>query len=91
MDKPSERKKDNKEWGDTDVNTIRDFGAGGKRAELGGLWDHAPEEVVGQSLDRLMSTDYCKEKDKDTPLEQIEEMVSKGPPFCNVSKPNRIL
>lgn len=92
MDKASERKKDNKAWGDTDVNTIRDFGAGGKRAELGGLWDHAPKEVVGQDLGRLMTTNYCKEDNgKSSTGDLIDDIINSGPPFCNVSKPNRVL
>jgi hypothetical protein len=92
MDKPSERKKDSKAWGDTDVDTIRDFKAGGKRAELGGLWDHAPEEVVGQGLGRLLTTDYCKEdKGKASTGDLIDKIINDGPPFANVSKPLRIL
>ena len=91
MDKPSERKKDSKEWGDTDVGSIRRFSSGNVRAELDGLWDHAPKEVVGLGLDRLLTNDYCKSGDKDSPTELAEEILSSGPPFSNVSKPNRVL
>ena len=50
MDKPSERKADSKKFGDTDAGTERNFGKCNVRAELEGLWDHAPEAVVGQGL-----------------------------------------
>lgn len=90
MDKASERKKDSKDWGDDDVGTERKFGLGNVRAELDGLWDPAPKEVVGLPLERLLTNDYCKSGDKDSKLELIEEMVSSGPPFANVSKPKRI-
>jgi hypothetical protein len=92
MDKPSERKKDSKTWGDTDAGTVRTFGPENKRAELEGLWDHAPEEVVGQGLGRLLTNDYCKEdKGKASTGDLIDEIVNGGPPFANVSKSNRIL
>lgn len=92
MDKPSERKKDSKEWGDTDVNTVREFGKCDTRAELGGLWDHAPEAVVGQGLGRLITNNYCKEdKGKASTGDLIDEIINGGPPFANVSKPNRVL
>jgi hypothetical protein len=92
MDKPSERKKDSKAWGDTDAGTIRTFGPENKRAELEGLWDHAPKEVVGQDLGRLLTNNYCKEDTgKASTGDLIDEIINGGPPFANVSKPNRIL
>jgi hypothetical protein len=90
MDKPSERKKDHKEWGDTDAGTIRTFGPGNKRAELEGLWDHAPEEVVGLPLSRLLTNNYCKESGKEKP-DLMDEIINGGPPFANVSKPKAVL
>jgi hypothetical protein len=89
MDKLSERKKDSKSCGDTDIG-VQDYGAGGKRAQLPGLWDHAPKEVVGLGLDRLLTNEYCKSDDKDSPTELAEEIISSGPPFSNVSKPKQI-
>lgn len=93
MDKPSERKKDSKDWGDTDVDTMRDFKAGGKRAELGGLWDYAPKEVVGQGLDRLVTTNFCKEAKGGEPSadELADKLLNSGTPIVNASKVQRIL
>lgn len=92
MDKPSERKKDLKAWGDTDVGSIRRFGPENVRAELDGLWDHAPEEVVGQGLGRLLTNDYCKEdKGKASTGDLIDEIINGGPPFANISKPKQVL
>jgi hypothetical protein len=90
MDKPSERKKDAKAWGDTDVGDIRKFGPDNVRAQLAGLWDHAPKEVVGLPLDRLITNCYCKETGDKKP-DLIDEIINGGPPFANVSKPKQIL
>jgi hypothetical protein len=91
MDKASERKKDSKSFGDTDSGTIRTFGPDNKRAELEGLWDHAPEAVVGQGLGRLLSNDYCKEdKGKASVGDMIDKIVDGSPPYANVSTPKRI-
>jgi hypothetical protein len=102
MDKPSEQalnpkherltgsKRDSKSCDDTDIG-LRKFGPDNVRASLPTLWDHAPKEVVGLGLDRLLTNDYCKSGDKDSSLELAEEMISSGPPFSNVSAPKRIL
>ena len=92
MDKPSERKKDSKDWGDTDTGTERKFGPCNVRAELEGLWDHAPKEVVGQDLGRLLTNNYCKEdKGKASTGDMIDEIINSSPPFANVSTPKVIL
>jgi hypothetical protein len=93
MDKPSERKKDTKDCGDTDVNTTRDFGAGGKRAQLAGLWSIVPEEVVGLGPERLMTNCYRKEisGEKKEKVDLLDEILDHGPPLLNTSKPNRVL
>jgi hypothetical protein len=91
MDKASERKKDSKAWGDTDVGTTREFGPCNTRAELDGIWDHAPKAVVGQDLGRLMTNNYCKEDSgKATTGDLIDDIINSGPPFANVSKPKQI-
>lgn len=92
MDKPSERKADSKKFGDTDAGTERKFGPCNVRAELEGLWDHAPKEVVGQGLGRLLTNNYCKEDNgKASTDDMIDAIVNGSPPFANVSKPNRVL
>jgi hypothetical protein len=92
MDKASERKKDSKAWGDTDVGTERTFGKCNVRAELEGLWDHAPKEVVGQGLGRLLTNDYCKQDDgKASTEDMVDAIVNGSPPYANVSKPKVIL
>ena len=92
MDKPSERKKDSKAFGDTDAGTIRTFGPENKRAELEGLWDHAPKEVVGKDIGRLLTNNYCKEDSgKASTDDMVDEIINGGPPFSNVSHPKRIL
>jgi hypothetical protein len=92
MDKASERKKDSKAWGDTDAGTVRTFGPGNKRAELDGLYDHAPKEVVGQNIGRLLTNNYCKEDSGKAKTDDLVDAIINGsPPFANVSKPNRIL
>ena len=59
MDKPSERKKDVKECGDTDIG-IQDYGAGGKRQQLNNLWDFI--SITGGSREqRRVNQNYCKE------------------------------
>lgn len=91
MDKKSEQKKDNKECGDTDIG-INDFGAGGKRAQLAGLWSIVPEEVVGLSPSRIMTNDYCKAKpgEKREKPSLLDEVIEHGPPLLNTSKPHRV-
>jgi hypothetical protein len=92
MDKASERKKDSKSEGDTDAGTERTFGKCNVRAELEGLWDHAPEKVVGQGLGRLLTNNYCKDdKGKASTGDMIDAIVDGSPPYANVSTPKRIL
>ena len=95
MDKPSERKRDSKREGDTDVG-VQDYKAGGKRAQLDGLWSIAPPEVVGLPETRVLTNCYCKEtgekgKGEGAKPDLMEEIVTNGPPLLNVSKPNRVL
>lgn len=91
MDKASERKKDSKAEGDTDVG-IHKYGPCNTRAQLEGLWDHAPKEVVGQDLGRLLTNNYCKEdKGKASTGDMIDEIINSSPPFANVSTPKVIL
>lgn len=95
MDKPSERKKDNKEYGDTDIGT-HDYGAGGKREQLDGLWGF-PTITGGSRSQRLVANNYCKtdhekhEKNKDNPEyligEALNSMDTRGPPLENTSGP----
>lgn len=60
MDKKSEQTKDAKAYGDTDVG-IHDYGAGGKRQQLKGLWDFTT--ITGGSREqRLVNQNYCKDK-----------------------------
>jgi hypothetical protein len=92
MDKASERKKDSKSDSDTDAGTVRTFGPCNKRAELEGMWDHAPESVVGQGLGRLLTNNYCKEDSgKASTGDMIDKIVDGSPPFANISVPRRIL
>jgi hypothetical protein len=83
MDKKSERTKDTKAYGDTDVG-IQEYGPGNKRQQLNGLWDFTT--ITGGSREqRRVNQQYCKdkhaayEKDKSNPdytigqtLERIE-------------------
>lgn len=103
MDKPSEQalnkaheklsgaKRDAKACGDDDIG-VQDYGAGGKREQLAGLWNIPSKEVVGLGPERLMTNNYCKE----TPGEKTEkpdimaEIIEHGPPLINTSKPRRI-
>lgn len=98
MDKPSERKKDNKEWGDTDIG-VHDYEAGGKREQLDGLWGFTT--ITGGSRDqRLRGNNYCKtdhekyEKNKDNPEyllgEALKGIDTRGPPVENTSQPHSI-
>ena len=92
MDKPSERKADSKKFVDTDAGTERTFGPCNVRAELEGLWDHAPKEVVGQDLGRLLTNNYCKEDTGKAKTDDIvDDIINGSPPFANVSTPRRIL
>ena len=50
----------------------------------------APEAVVGLPTSRVLTNDYCKSGDRDSKGELIEEMISGGPPYFNVSKPKPV-
>jgi len=89
MDKASERKKDYKKSGDTDIG-VHKYGECNVRAQLPTIWDHAPKEVVGLPLDRLLTNDYCKSGDKDSKRDLIDEIIDSGPPISNVSEPKRV-
>jgi len=91
MDKPSERKRDNKECGDVDIGR-HDYKAGGCREQLNGLWGVVSEEVVGLPPSRLMTNCYCKttEGEKGEKPSLVEDVLLRGPPVLNVSKPKRI-
>ncbi len=91
MHKASERKADSKREGDTDIG-VHKFGPCNTIASLDGLWDHAPEAVVGQGLGRLLTNNYCKEDSgKAKTSDMVDDIINSGPPFANVSKPNRVL
>jgi hypothetical protein len=95
MDKPSEQKLDAKKWGDTDIG-VHDYGAGGKREQLNGLWSFTT--ITGGSRDqRLRGNNYCKthheayEKNKNNPKyllgEALNSIGTRGPPLENISEP----
>jgi len=98
MDKIAEQRKPAKECGDTDIG-IHDYQAGGKRAQLEGLWNAAPSEVVGGTVNgRLGANCYHKDEilkergvKKPGLLEELlDEHDTRGPPFLNTSKPRRV-
>lgn len=90
MDKPSERKRDNKECGDVDIG-IQDYKAGGCREQMNGLWGIASEKVVGLPPSRLMTGHYRKDCKEDDKPDLVDTMLTSGPPILNVAKPKRIL
>lgn len=91
MDKPSERRKDAKECGDTDIG-IQDYKAGGKRQQLNGMWSTVSEEIVGLPVTRLATNCYGKDCDDKKKLLDviIDENDTRGPPLLNTSKPARV-
>jgi hypothetical protein len=89
MDKASERKADVKKCGDTDLG-VHKFGTDNTIERLSSIYDHAGKEVVGLPLERLLTNEYCKEPDKDSKDEMMEDIISSGPPFSNVSKPKQV-
>jgi hypothetical protein len=93
MDKPSEKKLDHKECGDTDIGR-QDYKAGGCREQLNGLWGVVSEEVVGLPASRLLTNCYSKRvtgEKKDEKFSLVDDMLTHGPPVMNVSKPQRVL
>jgi hypothetical protein len=91
MDKLSERKKQAKDCDDVDIG-IHDYKAGGKREQLNGLWGVASEEVVGLPASRLMTNCYCKKLpgEKEEKPSLVDDILTRGPPVLNVSKPKRV-
>ena len=91
MDKASERKKDAKSCGDTDIG-VHDYGAGGKREQLPGLWSIPSKEVVGLGPERILTNCYSKSKDgKKEKVDLMDELLDNGPPMLNISAPKRVL
>ncbi len=91
MDKASERKKDHKSCGDTDIG-VHDYGAGGKREQLPGLWSIPSKEVVGLGPERILTNNYCKSNnDKKEKVDLMDELLDNGPPMLNISAPKRVL
>jgi hypothetical protein len=100
MDKPSERKKDSKAWGDTDTGIVEKTpGKEGKIERFDNMW-HKPTTITGGAADkRLHENNYCKEyldeksKSKDSLSGLLDKVLndSGGPPYCNISRPNRVL
>lgn len=86
MDKPSERKKDAKGYGDTDLG-IHDYGAGGKREQLDGLWK-VPTITGGTYSSRIVRNEYCKEQDdkKVSADKLVESLIDGGEPMENKSR-----
>jgi hypothetical protein len=81
MDKLSEQKLDHKKWGDTDLGT-HDYGSGGKREQLDGLWGFTT--ITGGSREqRLVNQNYCKDKhaaydkNKDNPEHTIGQSLER--------------
>lgn len=91
MDRKSEQKRDFKSCSDTDVG-VHDYHAGGKRAQLDGLWSIPPEEVVGLPPSRLMTGCYSKsDGEKKEKPSVLDEFIEHGPPLLSVSMPKRVL
>jgi hypothetical protein len=88
MDKKSEKTKDHKECGDTDIG-VQDYGAGGKREQLDGLWEYASKEVVGVDKRRLIDNCYGKEREHEKPS-LVDEVIDHGPPMISGSRPKRV-
>jgi hypothetical protein len=90
MDKASERKAPTKKWGDTD-HGIRDYGAGGKREQLDGLWK-VPTITGGTFTSRIVRNEYCKEQDakKVKADRMVESLINSGEPMDNISRPRAV-
>ena len=96
MDKKSEQRKDAKECGDTDIG-IQDYGAGGKREQMPGLWNTTSEEVVGLPATRLATNCYHKKEAQEAGRKKqglfdiiLDEHDTRGPPLLDTSKPRRV-
>lgn len=90
MDKASERKKDAKAYGDTDLG-IHDYGAGGKREQLDGLW-RVPTITGGTYSSRIVRNQYCKDQSKKEASADkvLESLIDGGEPMENRSKPRAV-
>lgn len=91
MDKPSEKRKDHKDYDDDDIG-VQDYKAGGKREQLDGLWKYASKEVVGLPESRLVTNCYSKEHEgkENKKSDLLDGIIDGGPPILNVSKPKRV-
>lgn len=89
MDKRSEQSKDHKECGDTDIGT-HDYGAGGCREQLNGLWGVVSEKVVGLPSTRMITGCYTKDAKEKKKPDLVDIILTSGPPALNTSKPKRI-
>ena len=91
MDKASERKKDSKKYGDTDLGVHR-FGPGNVIDRMDGLWSIPSKEVVGLGPERILTNNYCKSNnDKKEKVDLMDELLDNGPPMLNISAPKRVL
>jgi hypothetical protein len=90
MDKPSERKLDYKKLGDTDLG-IQDYGAGGKREQLDGLW-RVPTITGGTFTSRIVRNEYGKIQDekKVNADKLVESLIDNGQPMENISRPRAV-
>jgi hypothetical protein len=90
MDKPSERKLDYKKLGDTDLG-IQDYGAGGKREQLDGLW-RVPTITGGTFTSRIVRNEYGKIQDekKIKADKLVESLIDNGQPMENISRPRAV-
>lgn len=90
MDKASERKQDAKKSGDTDLG-IHDYGAGGKREQLDGLW-RVSTITGGSYTSRIVRNQYCKEQDaKSAKADSVlESLIDGGEPMENISRPHAV-
>lgn len=88
MDKKSEQRKDVKSCEDDDIG-VHDYGAGGKREQMAGLWSIPGKEVVGLGPERLITNCYSKECD-DRKVDLMDEIIEHGPPLLNISSPKRV-
>lgn len=90
MDKASERKKDAKSYGDKDLG-IHDYGAGGKREQLDGLW-RVSTITGGTYSSRIVRNQYCKDQpEKEAKADKVlESLISGGEPMENMSKPHAV-
>lgn len=91
MDKRSEQSKQSKSRDDTD-HGVHDYGAGGKREQLNGLW-RVPTIVGGSYRQRIIENNYCKvahEEGKGSKEDLVESLLNNGEPMENISHPRAV-